>query len=75
MKWVIEEGALSTVGLDRCTKPSAPTVVRNVKSHLSPRKAALCTAENAIRNIDHQEHINQSKKVIGKRVTNLSIVF
>jgi len=51
----MEEDAISTAAPERCTKPPAPTVARNVKFHSSQQKAALSTVEIAIRNTDHQD--------------------
>jgi len=51
----MEEGAVTTAAPERCTKPPAPTVVRNVKFRSSQQKAALSTAKSAMRSIDHQE--------------------
>jgi len=51
----MDEGAVTTAAPERCTKPPAPTVAMNVKFHSSQQKAALSTAKNAMRNINHQE--------------------
>ncbi len=49
--------------LERCTKPSALTVGRNVKFHSSPQKADLSTARNAGRNVGHQEDGSQISRM------------
>jgi len=51
----MDEGAVTTAAQERCTKPSALTVVKNVKFHSSRQKAAPSTAGTVIRTIDHQE--------------------
>ena len=58
----MEEDAVSTAAPERCTKPPAPTVARNVKFHSSQQKAALSTVEIAIRNTDQQDGNKRAHK-------------
>ena len=54
-KWGIEIDAVSTAAPERCTKPSVRTVDKNVKCHLSPRRAGRSTVKSAGKSIDRQE--------------------
>jgi len=40
---------------EKCTRPYVLTAVKNVKSHLSPRKEGLYIVKNAIRNTEDIE--------------------
>ncbi len=51
----METGAVSTEALERCTRPPAPTVGRNVKFRSNPRKGAPFTARIATESADRLE--------------------
>ena len=51
----MDKGAVTTAAQERCTKPSALTVAKNVKFHSSQQKAAPSTAGTVIRTTDHKD--------------------
>ena len=54
----METGAVTTEAPERCTRPPAPTVGRNVKFLSNPRKGAPSTARIASGSTDRLEEID-----------------